>query len=37
MDAERPSLIKRVQIHTSEWDAVAETTRRAMRLTAEMN
>ena len=37
MDAERPSRIKRVQTHTPEWDAVSETIKRAMRLTAELN
>jgi acetyltransferase-like isoleucine patch superfamily enzyme len=37
MDAERPLVAKRVQIHSPEWDAVADDVRRAMRLTAEMN
>ncbi|HEY1936003.1 MAG TPA: hypothetical protein VGG99_28690 [Acetobacteraceae bacterium] len=37
MDAQRPFLATRVQIPNPEWDAVAGTTRRAMRLTAELN
>jgi hypothetical protein len=31
MDIERGTRIKRVQIHTPEWDAVSETIKRAMR------
>jgi acetyltransferase-like isoleucine patch superfamily enzyme len=37
MDAKTPALAKRVQIPSPEWDATAKATRRAMRLTAEMN
>ena len=37
MDTEGPTRIKRVKIHTPEWNAVSETIKRAMRLTAELN
>src|SRR5262252_4049958 len=37
MDAERPFLAKRVPIPSPEWDATANTVKRAMRLTAELN
>jgi len=35
--AERPSPATRVQIPSPEWDATSSATRRAMRLTAELN
>ena len=37
MDAESSFPAKRVQIPSPEWDAVSNATRRAMRLTAELN
>ena len=37
MDAERPFAPARVPTHSPEWDAIAAVTRRAMRLTAELN
>jgi len=37
MDAERPFLVKRVQIPSPEWDAAFSAIRRAMRLTTELN
>lgn len=37
MAAKRPFPAERVQIHSPEWDAVADTVKRAMRFTAEMN
>jgi len=37
MDADRPARAGKVYIPSPEWDATAETTRRAMRLTAELN
>ena len=37
MDAEQSSRIKRVQIHSPEWNVVSETIKRAMRLAAEIN
>ena len=37
MDAERPFLVKRVQIPSPEWDAASSAIRRAMRLTTELN
>lgn len=37
MDTKKPILAKRVQIPSLEWDAEANTIRRAMRLTAELN
>jgi acetyltransferase-like isoleucine patch superfamily enzyme len=37
MDSERPFLARRVQIPSPEWDAAFNATRRAMRLTAELN
>jgi len=36
MDADKPPA-KRVRIPSPEWDAIAETTKRAMRLTAALN
>ena len=37
MDAERPFAPTRVATRSPEWDAIADITRRAMRLTAELN
>jgi acetyltransferase-like isoleucine patch superfamily enzyme len=37
MDARKPFPIKRVDIHSPEWDATADAVTRAMRLTAAMN
>lgn len=37
MDAERPSLAKRVRIPSPEWDTASNAVRRAMRLTSELN
>jgi acetyltransferase-like isoleucine patch superfamily enzyme len=37
MDVVRPFVVKRVQTHSPEWDAVTHGVRRAMRLTAELN
>jgi acetyltransferase-like isoleucine patch superfamily enzyme len=37
MAADQPPVPMRVQIHSPEWDAVAATVKRAMRLTAEIN
>jgi acetyltransferase-like isoleucine patch superfamily enzyme len=37
MDAERPFAATRVATRSPEWNAIADITRRAMRLTAELN
>lgn len=37
MDAERPFAPTRMPTHGPGWDAIADVTRRAMRLTAELN
>jgi len=37
MDIDKPFVAKRVPIHSAEWDAVVGITKRAMRLTAELN
>jgi acetyltransferase-like isoleucine patch superfamily enzyme len=37
MDAKKQLQTKRVETHSTEWDAVANAYRRAMRLTAELN
>lgn len=37
MDADRPAQAGKVYIPSPEWDATAEATRRAMRLTAKLN
>lgn len=37
MDVERPFAPHRIQTRSLEWDAMIEDTKRAMRLTAELN